>query len=1458
MSISHGTRAVPSEGTRFRVTSNQLNSENYSVWSGRLKGVLMVNNVWDIVSEDRLKPARPQALIFGDEAATSEAIVSSKNAADKYDAYIADFRKAACLLVEAISDSQLSGMQNIMDDPIVLWKKLQQKFARKSEMGKSSAQKALLSFAHMETESADETISRFEALVLKCEQQEVQIYEHGLERALLDQPNDRYKALKRSWQHARDKQDLQELFASMRDDDDEYQRDAAPPVGSAAMAEAFKIELQQEIQKAEILWAQKYGKDKARSGSSRPAASYTLCYCCGDKGHYARDCPQAGSARCNFCKRNGHLEKACRQKKDKEGTGGGGSGEGGEASFFHGASSCAMLELTHCDYHHSVKMLQQDSSTATIGEALATGLLSTPATTFLADSGASHHICHDRKYFCKLEPLSGPFKVNQVQGSIDVFFSGSVMLEVDTTVGKQNFRLDNVLLIETMSFNIISLQKLRAANMFYVFNELPGKVVLKKGLPNGKLAQVALFSETPSGRMTLDCRILTPPPIMPSCRQAEVFSNSLSMDLFHRRLGHSGQAALQRILRENMATGIGQVAGSVSPCDSCQLGKLTRPPHPSVQFDHHTTRPLQLVVMDLAGPVRPRSLGGASYFLGLLDVFTRFSWAFPIKKKSDAANKILEWKPVAENQCKEKLLNLRSDNGGEFTSKAFKYKMAILGVTLQTTPPRSPESNGMQERWNRTVQDKARTIMIAAALLGYLWAEVLQGTNMLRNMTAVTNLSCTPFEKWTGKKPDLSKLRVIGCKAFCQIPKSAREGKFGAVSWNGVLISYGMHSPVYRIWKTDTHKVYDVAAPAFDEDAEPGWWRESAADEEEDEPLVFPPFPDFPVAPSSTLTEVIDTSASTSPADSESAPDICDSVPASEAPPALAQQPATMPPAVPAPAHPAGPAPRRSTRANRGVPPAYMADMIMIATMESPASEPQTYKQAMKLPDSAQWLAACKAEVASLVDNKVFKCVERPASHPVITSKWVFKKKRNLAGEVEKYKARLVARGYMQAEGIDYTETYSPTLRFESIRLMLAVAASEGQHMEQMDVTTAFLYTDLQEEVYLEIPEGMFDEDMGGKVLRLYKALYGLKQSPRMWNQHVDKALSEFGLKRLTADFCVYVIHQGNERILLGLFVDDMFIIGRIMDLINMLKSFLKGRFKMQDLGAATFLLGMEIRRLPGGDVKLLQEKYLGEVLERFPVENLRATSTPLPPGCKLSLKDSPQSEAEARQMATIPYRSAVGSLMYLAVCTRPDISAAISSLSRFNSKPGMAHWEGVQHVLRYLKGTSGEGIIYKKGVSTALWGYCDSSHLTCPDNSRSRSAFVMLSAGGSVSWQSKLLGNASLSSCESEYMGFSMASQEVSFLRQLQLQMQGEAGVERPVRVLVDSQPALDIVHNPVYHARTKQILAKYHFVRDRVFNEKELFFEKISASQMGADMLTKHANVGVVRYNKKLIGMA
>ena len=203
MSIPHGIRAVSSDGTRFRAISNQLNKDNYSQWSARLKGILTVNKVWDIVSEQRIRPPRPISHVFGEEVATPEAIEEAAIVADNYDRYRDDFNRAACLLAESISDPVLDGITSILADPVAVWKKLERKFARVSELGKSAAQKALFQFQHLEIETADDTITRFEAVVARCKRQNVRMDDDILERQLLDQPNDRYKDLKRSWLHTR-------------------------------------------------------------------------------------------------------------------------------------------------------------------------------------------------------------------------------------------------------------------------------------------------------------------------------------------------------------------------------------------------------------------------------------------------------------------------------------------------------------------------------------------------------------------------------------------------------------------------------------------------------------------------------------------------------------------------------------------------------------------------------------------------------------------------------------------------------------------------------------------------------------------------------------------------------------------------------------------------------------------------------------------------------------------------------------------------------------------------------------------------------------------------------------------------------------------------------------------------------------------------------------------------------
>ena len=228
------------------------------------------------------------------------------------------------------------------------------------------------------------------------------------------------------------------------------------------------------------------------------------------------------------------------------------------------------------------------------------------------------------------------------------------------------------------------------------------------------------------------------------------------------------------------------------------------------------------------------------------------------------------------------------------------------------------------------------------------------------------------------------------------------------------------------------------------------------------------------------------------------------------------------------------------------------------------------------------------------------------------------------------------------------------------------------------------------------------------------------------------------------------------------------------------------------------------------------------EILKQFNMLECKPANTPLEPSVKLTLKDIPVDDLGKSRMEQHPYRQVVGKLMYLAVCTRPDICQAVSELSRFNINPGRMHWESAMRVLRYLKGTADVGLLYKKGESKDIWGYVDASHTSCPDSNKGRAAYVFMSGVAPVSWASKRVGNGSLSSSETEYMGLTLAAQEAGFLGELQVEMYRDIGEKKAVvkciDLLTDSQSAKSLAENPVYHGRSKHILAKWHFSRQRV----------------------------------------
>ncbi|KAH0685102.1 hypothetical protein KY289_022854 [Solanum tuberosum] len=485
-----------------------------------------------------------------------------------------------------------------------------------------------------------------------------------------------------------------------------------------------------------------------------------------------------------------------------------------------------------------------------------------------------------------------------------------------------------------------------------------------------------------------------------------------------------------------------------------------------------------------------------------------------------------------------------------------------------------------------------------------------------------------------------------------------------------------------------------------------------------------------------------------------------------------------------------------------------------------------------------QWIEAMQDEMKSLHENHTYELVKLPKGMRALKNKWVFKVKVEEHNLKPRYKARLVVKGFGQRKGIDFDEIFSPVVKMSSIRTVLGLAASLNLEIEQMDVKTTFLHGDLEEEIYMEQPEGFKVEGKENFVCKLKKSLYGLKQAPRQWYKKFESVMGEQGYKKTSSDHCVFVQKfSDNDFIILLLYVDDMLIVGKNTSKIDELKKELRKSFSMKDLGHAKQILGMRITRLRDErKIYLSQKKYIERVLERFNMKNAKPVSTPLAGHMKLSKKMCLTVREEKESMAKVPYSFVVGSLMYAMVCTRPDIAHAVGVVSRFLDNPGKEHWEAVKWILRYLRGSSDECLCF--GASdTILKGYTDADMAGDLDNRKSTTGYLFTFSGGAISWQSKLQKCVALSTTEAEYIAATEAGKEMIWLKRFfqELELQQMEYV-----VYCDSQSAIDLSKNSMYHARTKHIDVRYHWIRDEVENES-FHVKKIHTSENPADMLTK-----------------
>ena len=707
---------------------------------------------------------------------------------------------------------------------------------------------------------------------------------------------------------------------------------------------------------------------------------------------------------------------------------------------------------------------------------------------------------------------------------------------------------------------------------------------------------------------------------------------------------------MQRLAKHGMVDGFDfDATKQIKFCESCVKGKHHRSKFPT-SGGKRSEEPLGLVHSDLCGKMSSKSLSGAEYFLTFIDDKTRYVWVYILKQKDQVFEKFLEWKALVEKSTGRKLKALRTDNGGEYTSAEFEAYLKKEGVRHELTVPKTPEQNGVAERMNRTLVETMRSMLADSKMPPRLWAEALSTAVYLLNISPTKSVNkMTSFEAWMGEKPNVEHLRTFGCAVYAHVPKDERK-KLDMKTRKCVLLGYGTEIKGYRLYDPERARVFHSRDVIFNE-KEKGM---------EKAPETMYEGKRYVQIECPSIEERVD--EDTEPVQTTS------------------EEPSVS-------------GLRRSARSRQ--PPDFYGIRVNVAS--ELLNEPTSMTEALASPDKVKWKEAMEKEMESLQKNDVWDLVELPKGRKAVGSKWVFKLKVGPDGMVHRHKARLVAQGFSQKYGLDYDETFSPVVRFESLRTVISLAVQNGLKLHQMDVTTAFLNGELDEEVYMKQPEGFAEKGQEDLVCKLKRSIYGLKQSPRCWNSALDNQLKRMGFVQAKGDPCIYMASEG-EMFMIAVYVDDIVLAGKSDKRMTEVKQALAKQFQVKDMGELHYFLGVNIVQDSNtGEVCIGQPAYAANLVQKFGMEHAKAVNTPVDVSMKL-VKASEEDECVDQKC----YQSAVGSLLYLSTATRPDITYAVSNVAKFSANPTKQHWIAVKRIFRYLKGTLNYGLLFSKEGGSA------------------------------------------------------------------------------------------------------------------------------------------------------------
>ena len=1141
------------------------------------------------------------------------------------------------------------------------------------------------------------------------------------------------------------------------------------------------------------------------------------CYTCNEQGHIQRNCPSRSSRSfdnrkdiktktgteklCQYCGFRGHLQEDCRLK------------------------------------YSAQKRLQNEERVAIADEhaftaaSVASDSKARFRYSWTVDSGATSHMSPHRSDFDDYVDTETTVTVadgNQIPAS----GIGSVRFVAESV----NVRFQNVLHVPELHGRLFSVSKAVDCGHSVHFTPIRSFIRCKTGaeIPLNRLQNSFIIDELTES------------------------ANSASDDfaIWHRRLCHVSIDSTARLLAEFSVTT--SKPSTKTMCEACALSKSTRLPYSGTIPT--ATAIGETVFTDVCGPIDPVSLGGKRYVCVFIDSASGMRFVYPIRNKSDALT-VFQRCITEFESCGYKINRLHSDRGGEYTSTQFNVFCQTHGIKQTFTAPYSPEQNGVAERSWRTLFEKVRCILVQGRLNRSLWAAAIDTVCYVLNRLPATGAKTSPFEQFYRKAPKINNLRVFGCPAF--VHDETSSGKLGPRSVKGQFIGYDKNSESFLVLlPTGTVRIshnvkFDELFATADSTAktdilEGDNWNFIMEEPDSVETqnlmatgdhLEVDKDPDH-----EELPETLETTHSVPLSSDTDTPyhDI-DSPPTAVTKPKLDWRRD--------PSHPDAfkthPQPdiglMRSERLRKPSERVRLQEQAKVST-DSP-NEPRSFAEASRTLEASKWREACETELETLSDT--WDLVERPENRKIIGNRWVFKRKRDAEGNIVRYRSRLVAKGYSQIPGVDYQDTFAPVARMSTLRTLLILSNHYNWSLENSDISNAYLNAPLKEAVFMDQPEGF--DDGTSRVLKLRYSLYGLVQAGHNWNETLNEWLLSIGFLRSEADTCLYSLRRNGLKLLLVVVVDDL-IYGGDDDMITWFKDTIDQRFKATHDGEAKWILGLKLRRnRTDRTLTVTQEVYAIDILNRFEMNDCKPSNTPLPLGTELTRAP----EFDRSKGINLPYKELVGSLMYLAIGTRPDLAYSVSLLCRYMDGYSDQHWNAAKHVLRYLRNTISMGLTFRGSENPpVLTGFSDSDYAGCVDSRKSTTGYVFFLGGAPVSWTSSLQPIVATSSTYAEYIALCSSAQECMYLREVMTDMGIE--VSSPTVVHEDNQGSIFLAKNPAFHKRSKHIEVRFHYVRECV-SRNRLEIQYCPTEDMVADIFTKQLPVpAFCKHRKVILGMS